>query len=833
MNKTYNNNPKQAGNDMNSDKTNRLVCSSLVARLLKNPARQLRTFSLKSYLTFLSRNKAYTAVNIFGLAVSLTFVIIIGLYTWQEYNVNRQHSNAGRIYNVGLELSTDSSRSAGCHHAVLRLMQKRYPEIEETCGFITGGLRLKNGDDFMNIITLETDSTFFGMFDFPLLRGNRATCLAEKGNMVVTEKFARRFFGTDDVIGRSVMTDNSLRFRITGVMKDFTNTIINDNVDALIDFSYTQYDNAVNSDQAFPNACNPRGCSCFVRVRKGSDFTAKEGDLRELFATFWPEYKGIGFIPFLTPLDKLYFAKVQQSKNLRHGNTGFVNILLAIGIVILLFSIMNYINLTVAQTGYRAREMATRRLFGCLKTDVGLNMFTESLVMCATACAIAVALAVAVAPRAGRLLDADIDVSLLTRPEAAALIAALVITVSMFAGMLPALILSKVQPVEVVRGTFRKQTKMVFSRVFITVQNVITITLLACALIMSLQMLYMVKAPMGFNTTKLIYFADMSALMSDKFPSFADKLHTIPSVKGFSVSFGTPVEGGIYTDVTPDNGKSKQNLQYFVADTMFMKVYGIKLKTDRHVKGDNTVYLNNAAMKLFHMNTGDTHTSAAFRENNFSFAPDNAQFGGVFENFRTRTILENDLPKVIFVCRDVKQKAYLTIMVDGDMTDTYSQIKKLYKNIYHEDMDESQPGFVDKMIEFRFKEEIRTTKIVSLFAFVAIVISLLGLVAMSTYFIQQRAREIAVRKVFGSTDSQIQRRLIRSFLAYVGIAFVMAVPVTVHFMSNWIAQYSYRIVWWPWIIASGVIVLLISFAAVAVQSSVAARENPVKNIKQE
>ena len=790
-------------------------------------------FNLKSYFTFLSRNKAYTAVNVFGLAVSLTFVVIIGLYTWQEYSVDRQHGDAGRIYNIGIELSTDSSRTAGCHHAVLRMMQKRYPEIEETCGFVTGGLRLRSGGDVVNISTIETDSTFFSMFDFPLLRGDRTTCLKEKGNMVVTEGFARRFFGIDDVVGRSIMTDDSLRFRITGVVKDFTNTIIRGDVEALIDFSYTQYDNAANSDIAFPNACNYSGSACFVKVRKGSNFMAKEDDLRDMFATFWPEKNGISLTPFLTPLDKLYFADVQPDNNLRHGNIGFVNILLAIAIVILLFSIMNYTNLTVAQSGYRAREMATRRLFGCPKGGVSRTMFMESLTMCVISCALAMVLATVLAPYADTLLNTHLDTSQLGKPLTLLIIAVFVIAVSLLAGVLPALILSKVQPVEVVRGTFRKQTKMLFSRIFITVQNVITIVLLACATIMSLQMLHLVKAPMGFNTTKLIYFTDMSALMSDNFPAFADRLRAIPAVKGISVSFGTPVEGGINTGVTLDGGKTKQDIQYFVGDQMFMKIYGIKLKTDRHVKGDNVVYLNDKAMRLFQMNADDTHTSAAFKEKDFAFVPEGAQFGGVFEDFRTRTILEEDLPKAIFVCRDIEQKGHLTIMVDGDLMDTYNQMKKLYKEIYHEDMDESLPNFVDKTIEYRFKEEIRTTKMVSIFAFVAIIISLLGLVAMSTYFIQQRAKEIAIRKVFGSTSNQVRRRLIRTFLLYVGIAFIIAVPIVVHFISDWISQYSYRIVWWPWIIVAGVIVLLISFAAVAVQSWIAAGESPVKNIKQE
>ena len=165
--------------------------------------------------------------------------------------------------------------------------------------------------------------------------------------------------------------------------------------------------------------------------------------------------------------------------------------------------------------------------------------------------------------------------------------------------------------------------------------------------------------------------------------------------------------------------------------------------------------------------------------------------------------------------------------------EAYARIKEIYKEVFHEEVDESTPPFVDKQIEKRFEQEIRTSKIVSLFAFIAIIISLLGLVAMSTYFIQQRAREIAIRKVFGSTGNQIRVRLIRTFMLYVGIAFVIAIPIVVHFMSKWIEQYSYRIVWWPWIVAAGVIVMLISLAAVAVQSWMASNENPVKNIRQE
>ena len=183
----------------------------------------------------------------------------------------------------------------------------------------------------------------------------------------------------------------------------------------------------------------------------------------------------------LLPLDRLYFSGCKYTGALVLGNYKLVSILAAVALVILLFSIMNYVNLTVAQSGYRAREMATRRLFGCQRSAVGANMFMESLVMCLLSLVIAVALACVCAPYAGRLLDTKLDLGVLASPQAVGIIVAFVLLVSLLAGVLPATILSKVKPIEVVRGTFTKQTKMLFSRVFITVQNVITITMLACA----------------------------------------------------------------------------------------------------------------------------------------------------------------------------------------------------------------------------------------------------------------------------------------------------------------------------------------------------------------
>lgn len=783
-------------------------------------------FNLKSYFTFLSRNKAYTAVNVFGLAVSLTFVIIIGLYTWQEFSIDQQHSKAKRIYNIGMSMDDRDWRTADCHHVVLRYLRSRYPEIEQTCGFTAGSLKLKEKDNFLNIYVLQADSTFFSMFDFPLLQGNRANCLSQKGNIVLTESTARRLFGDAEVVGRTLTTADNSHFRITGVVKDFDNTIIDKDIQGVIDFSFCT--NLANKDEYFPNMVNMAGTSSFVQVHEGCDFAAKQKDVDAYFQTFFIK----GFHPIITRLDKLYFSGLDAFM-LQMGNPTLVKILFAVGIAILLFSIMNYVNLTVAQSGYRAREMATRRLFGCTKGAVGVNMFKESLVMCVISMLIAVAFACICTPYASQLLDKKLDINILASPQAVGIMLAFILLVSLAAGALPATILSRVKPIEVVRGTFRKHTKMIFSRVFITVQNIITIVMLACAVIMSMQMLHLIKAPLGFNTENIISIEYPDEFTSLHSGEFEDRLRTLPFVKAVAPSYGTPATGGNNNTVTFDGEKREWPFQFICGTTEMMKIYGLTLKNDLHAKGDSIVYLNDMALEALQMKPTDRHLSNRYDQIRFGCFGKEAQFGGVLNDFRIRNILEEQHPLLVQVCNNIKEPWNISILVSGDPIEAYAKIKEVYKEVFHEDIDESGSPFVDKFVQARFEQELRTTKIVSLFAVIAIIISLLGLVAMSTYFIQQRAREIAIRKVFGSTGNQIRLRLIRTFMLYVGIAFVIAVPIVVHFMSQWIEQYSYRIVWWPWIVAAGAIVMLISFAAVAVQSWMASNENPVKNIRQE
>ena len=793
-------------------------------------------FNLKSYFTFLSRNKIYTAINVFGLSVALMFVMLIGLYVWQETNVDRQHSKAHRIYLVGTNFDAQGSDGTdGTHHAVARHLRKHYPEIERTCGFTLNRIDIAHDDEFVTAQVLMTDSTFFDFFDFPLLQGDRQTCLKDRQGTVITQRFARKLFGTDNALGRTIVWNDSIRFRVTGVVADFDNTIINQDVDMLVDFYYEKYFNRASIDETFPGMVNFTGSCVLVMAREGTDFMAREKGLTAFFTSFWPSFNNGAFKcrATLTPLDRLYLTKYNSDYDiLRHGNSRLVTILLVVGLVILLFSVMNYINLTVAQSGYRARELATRRLFGAQKREVGLRLVLESVVLCLLSLVIAIVFAWALTPRFAELLNARIDFGTMLHPAVLAAMFGSAVLLGVVAGAFPAAVMSRVRPIEVVRGAFRQQTKMVFSRVFITLQNVITIVMLSCALIMSAQMQHLVKAPLGFHTDNLMFIYGGGAFDSKDFPTFINRLRQLPFVTGVAPSMGTPADGGNNNTVIDE--KMSKSFQMFIATPEWMKLYGITLKDDHHVAARPVIYLNAQAVHDLEMKPTDTHMSEYYRKTGFYGFPKDAAFGGVVNDFHIRNILEdNSHPMLLLIQDKIEEPWNVTIGCSGGSpAENLREVQRVFKEVFHRDLYDRGRPYVNQQIEEAFEHELRTSHIVSMFALIAIIISLLGLVAMSTYFIQQRRKEIAVRKVFGSTSNQMRLRLVRTFLLYVLVAFVVAVPIVWYFMAGWISQYAYRIVWWPWLLAAGVIVLLISFAAVAVQSYVAGNENPVRHINE-
>lgn len=769
--------------------------------------------NFKSFFKFLSRNKTYTAIDIFGLSVSLMFVLLIAVYSVQELSTDKYHEKGDRIYVLSSEANTGSA------YKLAYRLQERYPEIEKVCPVAPWGFyhtSVTVADKNFNAELMFADTTFFDFFSFPLLVGDRNHVMDADDYGVISESFARKVFSDSDPIGQVVQVNDSIRIQVNGIMKDIQNSTI-PYCDILMGIKQLKYmEEGMDSDQF----SNTGAVNNFIMVKEGADLLAKTDDIVAYFKeVFWMYQRGIYSKVLLNPLEDFYFSDM-GTYTLAKGDWQFVMILLSVGILILLFAIINYINLTVAQTAFRAKEMATRRLLGSSRGDLFLRLIMESTLMTFISFLLGAFLAVFFSPYASRLLNARINLSDFVTPGYVLLAVAVILLIGILAGLLPAIVISNAKPIEVVRGTFRRQTKMVFSKFFITFQNGITIALVAASITMVAQVNHLIHAPLGYKTTNVMDVPVESYKSKKDIETFANEVSQLASVKRIAFSQGTPFNLG--NNSTEEINGKQVSFQVFRADTAFLSILGIEIIRDNHLAGPKKVYLNQQAMREMELPEDSPSIKVWGQE---------IPIAGIVKDFQLSNIMYQKKPVRLLIKNDIKEWTPYNVLleVEGDPVESYKDIQEIYERIGRVGF---EGKYIDTQIQESFAAQERTSRIVSIFAFVAILISLLGLLAMSTYFIQQRSSEVAVRKVFGSTNSQILYRLIRTFLVYVLIAFVIATPIIWRFMQQWLSDYSYRIELSPLIfIAAGLFCLFVSFVTIFIQSYQAANLNPVESIK--
>lgn len=782
----------------------------------------MQTLKFKSYFTFLSRHKAYSAVNMFGFSVSLMFVILIALYTSQESATDSIHSKADRICFVGTEYEGDII--TGSNHGFMRYLASRYPEIESMCTIYKEEKQsiVKPTGEVIRSKFIYTDSTFYQMFDFPIVKGDRDHVLDNPDDGVISESLARKLFGDLDPVGRTVVFQDSLKMHVTGVMGSMKGSSIPE-VDVVARFDFMRY---VNENIYKMNSFGP--ADVFILTKPGASLAGKEKDLTEYFKTFSFVYEhsdgdvNARVIPFKVS----YFSKTYSNVCSR-GDSKLVKALFIFGVVVLLFSVMNYVNLTVAQSSRRAREIATRRLFGAQRSTVMLQLVGESVVMCFVALIIGIALALAFSPIFNKLLNTEILFSQLVSPIGIALLAALVALTGVLAGLIPSVIISRAKPIDVVRGTFRHTTRMRLGKLCVSFQNVLTIVMVAVSLTMVAQIRHWINAPLGWKHEGIVQI--QNDLDPVKAKTFMDEVKKLPCVDLVSACLCTPLDGG-YNN-TSMYGDKQVSFQRFYGDENFMKMLGIEVAEDYHVEDSKGCYVSKNIFAV----CGIPRNSKGVCENGNAGPSSRRQIRGILKDMHlgdiTNTHFDNSAT-MVFVHKGFNPNTdqYFLVTLNGNLAEAYDKVKAVYKQVYNEEIENDTP-FIDQQLEKIYESQTRLSTIVSIFAVVALLISLLELVAMSTYYTDQHRREIAIRKVFGSTSGQVRRRFVGMFLVYVAAAIVVAVPISVWIARQWQAEYTYRISLWLPIVVACAFCLLCAYVAVYLQCSGAANENPINHIK--
>lgn len=784
---------------------------------------------MKSYLKFLSRNKAYTAIDVFGLAVSMMFVVLIGCYAWQEWHIDRQHAKAHRMYYLGYD--KDGNKRLGGHWCAQKFLKDKFTELESSTAIVRDELWMEYEGEHNVTNCLFVDSTFYDIFDFKLIRGDCNTVLDSPSAAVVTEEYARRVFGEQDPIGQSLIMGNNIPpVVVTGVMEPMTNTAFmtrsNKPVDMLINFSMMMYDDFTC---VLPEYSHSKRADILLLAKDGHDLTTRkkeyENALKDGFWIFKTPDDSVSLE--IIPFDGSYFSEITSAYcNMNHGNSKMLRLLFSEGLVILLFAIMNYINLTVALAGKRAKEMATRRLLGESRMHVLLRLIGESTLLCSVGMMLGIALAFAMARHASALLQTPLDIAGCLNFTTIGFLVVVLMIMSITSGMIPALMLSSMEPIQAVRGTFSRKSKMVYGKVFIVVQNVATITMLASAITMYTQVRHMVDAPLGYDYDHLMNLY-RSHDLDEKGEVLREELLKLTCVDKVSFSSGVPFDMG-NSDTIQIDGRTIRYQSFFV-DSAYMDILGIKLKKDNHLsKWGWKFYLSVSALE-----------SRGIEDDALDFLYDGGvrfPLSGVFDDFQMGTILTGKSPLIMLEMKPFENFSprNILIKVNGDEAQALAQVKDVFGRIFDSNYMSIafEVPYMRQQIERSFEKWLRESKIIAVFAVIAMIISMLGLTAMSAYYVQEREQDIAVRKVMGGTSGEVMVMLVRTFMLYVLISAVISVPVIYYVMNDRLSQFSYRIEVYWWIYAVSVLLaIVICLVSVAAQCSRAANSNPVNSLK--
>jgi putative ABC transport system permease protein len=515
------------------------------------------------------------------------------------------------------------------------------------------------------------------------------------------------------------------------------------------------------------------------------------------------------------------FAPQNNGAGMQKGDKTRLHILLAAVLAILFFAVSNYINLTVANTGFRAKEMATRRLFGSSQTEISLKLIVESMLMIVVAFLVGFALALCVQDEAMALFKGKIALLNDIHPWSLSIVLGFILLLGLFSGILPSWHISRYQPIDIVKGSFRFRSKMVLSRLFIILQNAVTITMLTAAFVIWLQLHHLIHAPLGFNTKNLFYVESPQ----DKSQTVKNLLEEMPFVERIGCYLGSTFTGFNFSGKGIKNSEGKYDmLMISDLDKEAFDMLGLKVIRDNGTT-DNGYYLNEKALRL--LNYSGEEKELVWGDG------DKDLIAGVLKDFRIINVLEDVRPMAVRKVGKIDNPNYL-VKTNGD-----KQALNAFRAILREQgVSENDLQYyvlsMEDCIAETFEDQQNTLRIVSLFTLIAIVISVLGYVGLSLFFIRQRKKEIAIRKVMGSTSTEVLLLMLRTFSVPMLVSFVIAVPVSYYIMSDWLSNFSYRIALSPWIFAAaGFTCFIISLLTVVIQSWRAASENPVNNIKTE
>ncbi|MFW2475906.1 MAG: ABC transporter permease [Sediminibacterium sp.] len=794
---------------------------------------------LRTALRSLFKNRFYTAINIFSLTVGLSCCVLITLYIAHETSYDKFHSKGNRIARVIMEYSFGGSVTTGNFTStkVLPAFKKQFPQIEEGVRMIQYERVISYEDKlFSEKKVMFADSTFFDLFDFKMAQGNPKAALSGLNKIILTKTAAYKYFTNTDPVGKILYVgSNRIPYEVTGIMEDIpSNSQMR--FDMLASFSSLE----ANQDRTYWNA----NYTTYLLMRSPDDIKTVEAKIPGFIKEEMKDQGSVYLTYFLEPLFNIHLLSPYDSFE-PNNNIQYIYIITGVALLILLIACFTYINLNTARSLERAKEVGIRKTVGASFKQIFVQFMGESVILTVIATLLTVVIVWLVLPLFNQLTDKEIPLSLFYSKTILLALLGSMLVIIFLSGSYPALVVSRFQPIKVLKGSFARSGSGNTLRRSLTVfQFGISLFLLVSTFIIQKQLHYIRSKNMGYTREQVLMLPSDSKITAT-INSFKSELKKVPGVMYVSRAQNAPhnIIGGYNMRSAQMPSNAQLNVKANPIDEEYIPATGIEI-----LYGSNFTEKDIASVEQYTFDMDPSLKNFPFIINEtaakqLGFDPakavgkkmflDDTRPGyvkAVIKDFHFQSIHNPIGPLVLFPSQ--WSSVILVKTAKGDISNMLSGIEKQWKSMApHRPF---QFKFLDDEFNKMYTSELRLGKVFNIFTGISILLAIIGLLGLCSYAAQQRIKEIGIRKIMGAGITDIIKLMSGDFIKLSLISMLIAFPLAFISINKWLQSFAYRIniEWWLFLLAA-IIGLSLVLLTTGILAARAASINPVKNLRTE
>ncbi|MFC2139142.1 ABC transporter permease [Bacteroidota bacterium] len=794
---------------------------------------------LKNYFKVAIRNIfrqwSYTILNVLGLSLGLTCFILITLFIQFEFSYDKFNENYDNIYRIEMDFNGKGQLIALMHPAVGPALVEEYPEIINFARFSNMGNRviLDAGEErkYNENFGWWAENSFFEIFSYSFVRGNPKTALDEPYSIVLTETTAEKFFSDSNPIGQTIRINNSYDCKVTAVLKDPPK---NSHINFHFIVSYKTYEKEITPDY-LSNWRVVNGYT-YVHLSDNVSLESINSKVKDIFRKYIsPEYPSN---LYLKPLSELHLYSNVLGELGPSGDLNTIIIYLAIGVFILLIASVNFMNLSTARSMKRAREVGMRKVAGASRIDLMLQFLGESILLTFISLAFSLVFVGILLAEFNSLVGREISFGLTENPLMTIFLLVIGLFVGIISGSYPSIYLSRFNPVKVLRSSFKNKPKKFSDRnILVVFQFGVSAFLIIGTIIIYNQLNFLKNRNVGFEKENIIVmeYKNVDSLTTVRYETFREEIKTITGVTEASISQFVPhFNGASYQTIyegAPEGESIYTNINYI--DDNFLETFGINLSVGKS--------LLNPEMNIdstFECYINDTFRKKVGWDFPIGKRIANLRVEGVVNDYQFNSMRRLVQPIILrpysgWETRFANRGMCLSIKLNSQNNDdAIKKIRDLFEKRFPNDIFEYRA--MEEFFGLLFRNDDNLAKTASYFSLLAIFISCLGLLGLSTFIAEQKRKEIGIRKVLGSSVFQVIFLLTRSYSILIIISNILVWPFIYYVMNKWLSDFSYRIeIKWYVFLTAAMVTLLIGWLSVAYQTLKAAITNPVESLRYE